>query len=181
METLETERLLLRKWQESDLADFYEYAKNPNIGPKAGWKPHDSLLESREILHSFIEKEEVWAVVYKENFKVIGSVGLHNDSKRMLPNIKMVGYVLSEDYWGLGLIPEAVIEIMRYAFEKLAIDLLTIYHYPFNYQSRRVIEKCGFRYEGILRMGSQIYNGQIYDDVCYSLLKEEWFQEYGSL
>jgi putative acetyltransferase len=81
----------------------------------------------------------------------------------------------------LGLIPEAVIEIMRYAFEKLAIDLLTIYHYPFNYQSRRVIEKCGFRYEGILRMGSQIYNGQIYDDVCYSLLKEEWFQEYGSL
>lgn len=177
MVTLETERLLLRKWQESDLEDFYEYAKNPNVGPRAGWKPHESLAESQDILNSFMEKEEVWAVVYKVNWKVIGSVGLHNDRKREVPGVKMIGYVLSENYWGLGLIPEAVTEVIRHAFEELDMDLLTIYHYPFNYQSRRVIEKCGFQYEGILRRASRIYNGQVYDDVCYSILKEEWMRE----
>ncbi len=174
MKTLETSRLLLRKWQESDLEDFYEYAKNPVIGPMAGWKPHGSLTESREILNTFIEKEEVWAVVYKKNWKVIGSIGLHNDSKRDVANVKMVGYVLSQDYWGLGLIPEAVKGVLRFAFEELGVDLISVYHYPFNHQSRRVIEKCGFNYEGIVRMASQIFNGQVYDDVCYSMLKEEW-------
>ncbi len=181
MKTLETGRLVLRKWQESDLEDFYEYAKNPNVGPKAGWKPHDNLVESQVILKSFIESQEVWAVVYKDNWKVIGSIGLHKDSKRAVQNVKMMGYVLSEDYWGLGLIPEAVKAVTRYAFEELSVELISIYHYPFNYQSRRVIEKCGFKYEGVLRMASQIYNGQVYDDVCYSIMKEEWIQEIRDL
>ncbi|WMJ88460.1 GNAT family N-acetyltransferase [Anaerocolumna sp. MB42-C2] len=174
MKVLETDRLLLRNWEISDLEDFYEYAKNPNVGPMAGWKPHESLDESRKILNSFIEREEVWAVVYRVNRKVIGSIGLHNDSKRNSANIKMLGYVLSEDYWGMGLIPEAVREVIRYSFEELDLALLSIYHYPFNVQSKRVIEKCGFTYEGILRMGSQIYNGKVYDDICYSIKKEEW-------
>ncbi|QHQ62063.1 GNAT family N-acetyltransferase [Anaerocolumna sedimenticola] len=174
MKVLETDRLLLRNWEISDLEDFYEYAKSPNIGPMAGWKPHQSLDESQKILNSFIEEEEVWAVVYKSNRKVIGSIGLHNDRKRNAENIRMIGYVLSENYWGLGLIPEAVREVVRYSFEELDLVLISIYHYPFNYQSKRVIEKCGFQYEGILRMGSQIYNGQVYDDVCYSIKKEEW-------
>ncbi|MGB8455745.1 MAG: GNAT family protein [Anaerocolumna sp.] len=181
MKALETGRILLRQWKESDLWDFYEYAKSPNVGPRAGWKPHDSLVESQVILDSFIESQEVWAVVYKENWKVIGSIGLHKDTKRDGPNVKMIGYVLSEKYWGLGLIPEAVKEVIRYAFEELKLDLITVYHYPFNYQSRRVIEKCGFKYEGILRMASHIYNGQVYDDVCYSIMKEEWIHEIREL
>ena len=179
MKVLETDRLLLRNWEVSDLEDFYDYAKNPNVGPMAGWKPHESLDESRKILNSFIEQEEVWAVVYKVNQKVIGSIGLHNDTKRNSANIKMLGYVLSEDYWGMGLIPEAVREVIRYSFEELDLVLLSIYHYPFNKQSKRVIEKCGFTYEGILRMGSQIYNGKVYDDMCYSIKKEEWLLRTG--
>ena len=157
--------------------DFYEYAKNPDVGPNAGWKPHENKEESLKILQLFIKSEEVWAVVYKENGKVIGSLGLHNDEKRSNKNVKMVGYVLSKDYWGKGLMPEAVKCAIKYGFEKLNLDLLSIYHYPFNNRSRRVIEKCGFKYEGTIRLASTIYNGKTYDDVCYSITKDEYFKK----
>ena len=82
MLTFETERLVLRPWRKSDLGDFYEYAKDPEVGPNAGWKPHENMDESRRILQSFIDGEEVRAVVLKQTGKVIGSLGLHPDRLR---------------------------------------------------------------------------------------------------
>ena len=127
MKTLVTERLILRPWAIDDLNDFFEYAQNPKVGPNAGWMPHEDKEVSLKILQSFIEKDEVRAVVYKENNKVIGSLGV------------------------------------------------SCYHYPFNIRSKRVIEKCGFKYEGTLRSASEIFDGSIYDDVCYSIIKNEYF------
>lgn len=176
MRALETERLILRKWKISDLEDLYEYAKNPNVGPNAGWKPHESKEESKTILDLLINNDDIWAITYKSNHKVIGSISLYNDPKREYKNVKMIGYAISENYWGQGLVPEAVMEVLRYTFEELGLNLISIYHYPFNFRSRRVIEKCGFHYEGIIRMGSHIYNGLIYDDVCYSMTDDEWFR-----
>ncbi len=178
MKILETTRLILRQWQESDLEDFYEYAKNPNVGPNAGWKPHDNEEESRNILDSFIKNEDNWAIVYKDNLKVIGSIDLHKDRNRVISNTKMIGYVLSEDYWGQGLATEATLELMKYAFDELNLDIISIKHYQINKRSKRVIEKCGFKYEGTIRMASQIYDGRIFDDVCYSITKDEWLSEY---
>ena len=89
----------------------------------------------------------------------------------------MLGYVLAEPYWGRGLMTEAVKGMIKYAFEELNIDLLSVYHYPHNERSKRVIEKCGFHYEGTLRRASTIYNGRVFDDVCYSLTKEEYYSE----
>lgn len=86
----------------------------------------------------------------------------------------MLGYVLYEDYWGQGIMVEASKAAINYAFENLDIQLLTVNHYPFNHQSKRVIEKCGFSYEGTLRHASKIYDGSIYDLACYSMTKEEW-------
>lgn len=125
-------------------------------------------------MQSFIEKDEVSAIVYKENNKVIGSIGVHYDEKRKGTNAKMIGYVLSEDYWGKGLMSEAVKEVIRYLFEEEKYDVISCYHYPFNTRSKRVIEKCGFKYEGTLRFVSKIYNGTIYDDVCYSITKTDY-------
>lgn len=173
MHTLETERLILRSFREEDLQDFYEYAKNQNVGPNAGWKPHENKEESLRILNDFINGNEVWAIVYKEHNKVIGSIGLHKDDLRIASNVKMMGYVLSEPYWGKGLMTEAVKGIMEYAFNDLHLDLLSIYHYPFNKRSKRVIEKCGFKYEGTLRYAKQVYDGSVYDTVCYSITKDE--------
>lgn len=174
MKTLVTDRLILRKFCEGDLEDFYEYAKNPNVGPNAGWKPHEKIEDTAAILKSFIEKEEVWAIVYKSTGKVIGSMGLHKDNKRDNENVKMLGYVLSEAYRGRGLTTEAAKEVIRFAFEELGLDLISIFHYPFNKRSKRVIEKCGFKYEGTLRLTSTIYDGSVYDDVCYSMTRQEF-------
>lgn len=179
MNRLETDRLILRPFQETDLNDLYSYAKNPNIGPNAGWKPHESMDESKSILSNFIDDDEVLAIVWKENNKVIGSLGLHKDQLRSADNVRMLGYVLSEDYWGRGIITEASRALMAYAFTDLGLLMLTVHHYSYNQKSRRVIEKCGFAYEGTLRHCTQIYNGNTYDLVCYSMTNEEWEKLYG--
>jgi putative acetyltransferase len=174
MKTLETERLILRPFQETDLEDLYEYAKSSNVGPHAGWPPHQSREETNRIIQMFIKDDDVWALVYKENNKMIGSLGLHTDRLRSAEDVRMLGYVLREDYWGLGLTAEASRAAINYAFEELGISLLSVHHYPFNLQSKRVIEKCGFLYEGTLRHAAKIYDGSIYDLVCYSMTRDEY-------
>ncbi|HIT07747.1 MAG TPA: GNAT family N-acetyltransferase [Candidatus Merdivicinus faecavium] len=176
--TLETERLILRRFREEDLADFYEYASRLEVGPAAGWKPHDNPEESRAILAGFIEGEEVWAIVWKEMGKVIGSVGLHADGRRSAsPEIKMLGYVLSPDYWGRGIMTEAARRMVSCAFEEMGAELLTIQHFSFNSRSKRVIEKCGFTYEGRLRRCFLRYGGEWLDECCYSMTRDEYFLE----
>ena len=174
MKTLETNRVILRSFKVTDLEDFYEYAKNPNVGPNAGWPPHANREDSRKILTSFIENDEVWAIVLKENNKVIGSVGIHKDQLRTATDVRMIGYVLSEDYWGRGIMTEAAKAAISYAFETMGLSLLTVHHYIHNGRSRRVIEKLGFQYEGTLRHCSRIFDGSVHDLACYSMTQEEW-------
>lgn len=174
MKTLETNRLLLRPFKRSDLEDFFEYARNPNVGPNAGWPPHKSIEDSERILKMFIEGDEVLAIELKANHKVIGSLGLHPDKLRTTEDAKMLGYVLSEDYWGRGITTEAAKAVIRYAFEELGLNMVTVHHYDYNIRSRRVIDKCGFIYEGTLRHAIKLYNGNIYDLVCYSMTRGEW-------
>lgn len=180
METLETKRLILRKFYLSDIDDFYEYCKNPNVGPNAGWKPHESKEESFEILNNIIKQQEVWAIVKKDENKVIGSIGLHRDYKREFKNVKMIGYVIGENYWGNGYATEAAKRVIKYGFETLGLDLISVYHYPNNMRSKRVIEKCGFKYEGTLRKSSILYDGSIIDNLCYSITKSEYYDKIDS-
>ena len=147
---IETDRLILRPWRESDLADFYEYASVDGVGQMAGWLPHESMDISRMILRSFIEHKKTFALELKESGKVIGSLGLEDrDENVNVPDEskgREIGYVLSKDYWGRGLMPEAVNAVINYCFHKLNFDWLTCGHFLWNDQSRRVVEKCGFQY-----------------------------------
>ena len=149
MKTLETERLILRKWQETDLNDFYEYASVEGVGEMAGWPHHQDIETSKRILSGFIEGCEVYAMVLKSEDKVIGSLGIHDrlpDPEYKADVQREIGYVLSRDYWGQGFVPEAVREVIRYAFEDIGADVLWCAHFMENNQSRRVIEKSGFKY-----------------------------------
>jgi len=124
---LETPRHVLRRWQDDDAAALYAYAKNPNVGPKAGWAPHASLGESRE---------------------VIGSFGFHfnrrpDDSITHDRQVE-IGYVLAPNYWGEGRMPEIVEAMIDFIFRELPIDVVWCGHFDFNDQSRRVVEKLGF-------------------------------------
>lgn len=146
---IETERMILRPWQESDLDDLYEYASVPGVGEMAGWSHHKSMEDSQKVIRMFMEGKEVLALELKESGKVIGSLGIHeNDNDHVGSKYlgREVGYVLSKDYWGRGLIPEAVKALIGYCFDQLFYDYLLCGHFVWNVQSRRVIEKCGFRY-----------------------------------
>lgn len=159
---IETDRLILRPWRESDLADFYEYARVDGVGQMAGWQPHKSLEESKTILEMFIRDKKTLALELKETGKVIGSLGLEEPEELDLPEDSQgreIGYVLSRDYWGRGLMPEAVRAVVQHCFAELDYDWLSCGHFESNAQSRRVIEKCGFTHvKDILfttRMGTQ--------------------------
>ncbi|HOB09528.1 MAG: GNAT family N-acetyltransferase [Limnochordia bacterium] len=146
---IETDRLLLRAWRAADLTDLYEYASVEGVGEMAGWRHHRSIEETRRILLAFMAGKNVFAVVHKQDNKVIGSLGLHkswaNDDERYAHlKVKEIGFVLSKAYWGQGLMPEAVKALIRYSFDKLGLEALTVAHFTFNDRSRRVIEKCGF-------------------------------------
>lgn len=174
-ETLETERLTLRQWTMDDADDMFAYAKSPKVGPAAGWKPHESRAESAEMLRGWLQSPEVWAVEEKASGRVIGSIGLHRDDLRSNPRARTIGYVLREESWGRGYMPEAVRRLTAFAFEALCMDVVSIQHFEFNDRSRRVIEKCGFRYEGTLRRASSIFDGSVHDELVYSMLREEYF------
>lgn len=147
--TLQTARLTLRPWRETDLEDFYEYASVDGVGQMAGWKPHENREESREILGRFMEGKKTFALEYQG--KVIGSLGIEKYNEERYPEFgekkcREIGYVLSKDYWGRGLMAEAVQAAIRYLFEDVGLDVIFCGHFLSNGQSARVQEKCGFRH-----------------------------------
>ena len=148
---LETERLILRSWKQSDLNDLFEYASVDGVGQMAGWKPHDSLAESQKILDMFIDERKTFALELKENHKVIGSLGLECCNTALDSSFdqligREVGYVLSKEYWGQGLAPEAVRRVIAYCFDEMKYDFLCCAYFHTNPQSGRVNEKCGFTF-----------------------------------
>lgn len=99
MTKIETERLILRNITENDACDIFEYGKEANVGPNAGWKPHKNIDETKDIMKNvFINQQYVFGIVLKENNKMIGSVGLIKDPKRENPHALMLGYAISEKY-----------------------------------------------------------------------------------
>lgn len=183
MLTFETERLLMRPWQISDLDAFFQLEQNPNVGPNAGWRPVTDREESRKILQEFCEKpDELCAITLKDSGLAIGSLGLHFDEKRdtSLRNVtRMLGYVLDEPYWGQGYMTEAARGALRFAFDRMGMELISVCHFPYNVRSRRVIEKCGFRCEGTLRRATLRYDGAVLDEMLYSLTRDEFYTIYG--
>lgn len=174
MERLETPRLLLRPWAEEDAGDLYEYAKDPRVGPIAGWPIHKSREESVEIIRTVFHAPHVFAVVWRENGKVIGSAGYVDRHQTLLPGPDdEIGYALNPAYWGRGLMPEAVEELLRYGFEDLGLHTIWCGHDEKNDKSRRVIEKCGFRYRITERSYSELM-GEERTDLLYALTKDEW-------
>lgn len=148
---IETNRLILRSFKQADLSDLYEYASVDGVGEMAGWSHHENIEKSQQILNMFIDEDKVFAICFKENGKVIGSIGVEKYGlEEKLTEFdgykgREIGYVLSKDYWGKGIATEAVKAIINYLFFKCDLDFLICGYYAFNLQSKRVQEKCGFK------------------------------------
>lgn len=145
---LNTPRLILRPWQEEDAEQLYKYAKDPQVGPIAGWPPHTSVENSREIIRDVLSGEHTFAVVDRETDEPVGSVGLIIGKKSNIGITEQegeVGYWAGVPYWGRGFIPEAVQCMLRYGFETCGLHTIWCGYFDGNRKSRRVQEKCGFR------------------------------------
>lgn len=145
----ETERLIMRPWAENDAESLYEYARDPAVGPIAGWPPHTSIENSLEVIRNVLSEPETYAVCLKDDNRAIGSIGLMFGSATNLnlPDKEAeIGYWIGVPFWGMGLIPEAVRALIRYAFVDLKLDTLWCGYFDGNEKSKRCMEKCGFKY-----------------------------------
>ena len=143
---LQTPRLILRPGREDDAENLYIYARDPEVGPPAGWPPHTSAENSREIIRTVLCAPEIYAVCRKADGIPIGSIGLHRNDLAEQEDEYELGYWIGRPFWGQGLIPEASRELLRHAFEDLGMCRIWCGHYDGNIKSRRVQEKLGFVY-----------------------------------
>lgn len=174
---LTTPRLILRPWEENDAKRLYNLAKDPKIGPAAGWKPHKSVENSRDIIKNILSSPETYAVALKETNEVIGSVGIKFEGGSLTPlkeNEVELGYWLGCDYWGQGFIPEAVEKIIEYCFQSLNCQNIWCAYYDGNEKSKRVQEKCGFIYHHTEENKLCSLLGEIHTEHYTILTKEKW-------
>lgn len=172
----ETERLILRPWQSSDAESLYTYASDPAVGPPAGWPPHTSVENSREIIGTVLSKPETYAVCLKDG-KPIGSVGLQLKGSTDMTDRDdecELGYWIGKPYWGQGLIPEASRELLRHAFETLGMRAVWCGYYDGNEKSRKVQIKLGFEYQHKtenleVRLLNELRTGH-----CNLMTRERW-------
>lgn len=177
---LETERLILRPWEESDAEELYKYAKDPQVGPVAGWPVHTSVENSREIIRDVLSAPETYAVVLKKTGRIVGSVGLiftGDGHISMTESEAEVGYWIGVPYWGQGLIPESVRRLLKHCFEDLGITAVWCGYYDGNDKSRRVQEKCGFIYQQTKTDMPCELMGGVRTEHFSRITKEEWLKQ----
>ena len=146
---METERLILRKWKDTDALSLFEYASDPDVGPIAGWPPHRSVEESLDVIRNVLDGAECYAICEKENGKAIGAIELmlngHTDMTERDDECEL-GYWLGKPFWGRGYVPEVAKELLRRGFEELGMQTIWCGYYEGNQKSKRVQEKLGFVY-----------------------------------
>ncbi len=143
---METERLTLRPWRESDYIQLYELAKDSQVGPDCGWHPHKDIKESKTILKNILMSEGTYAIVLKETNTVIGNISLYDSEYCENKNQKEIGFWLGRDFWGKGYMSEACRFIINYTFHTLKLEKLWCGHFDYNQKSASVQKKCGFIY-----------------------------------
>ena len=149
-DVLMTRRLVLRRWNQKDAEDLYRYACDPDVGPIAGWPPHKNPDESRAVIRDVLNGREAYAICLKEDGRAIGAIELklngHTDLTDRDDECEM-GYWLGKPFWGRGIVPEAVTEMLRRAFEDIGMQKVWVGYYEGNSKSKRVQEKCRFRFQ----------------------------------
>lgn len=177
---LETERLILRKWTKEDADSLFEYAKDPEVGPAAGWPAHKSKEESLNVISNVFNGKECYAICEKGVGKAIGAVELklngHTNTTTRDDECEL-GYWLGKPFWGRGYMPEAVKEILRHGFEDLGMTTIWCGYYDGNQKSKRVQEKTGFRYHHTCENVPVTLLNEVRTEHINVLTREEWIKQ----
>ncbi|MCQ2299530.1 MAG: GNAT family N-acetyltransferase [Bacteroidales bacterium] len=143
--TLETERLILRPWKPDDAERLFLLAKDPDVGPAAGWNPHLSVAESRDVIDTIFHLPTIYAVVLKESGEVIGCCGTMPDpTLSSNDREQLLGYWIGKPYWDDGYATEAAQKTIHHAFRDLGLSVIWCGCFAENTKSLRVQEKLGF-------------------------------------
>ena len=159
---METERLILRPWQESDAETLYKYASDPEVGPRAGWPPHKSEEESLEIIRTIFNNDRTWAIELKETGEAIGCIGyfIYGESNINIgENDAEAGYWIAKPYWNQGICTEALRLLIDYCFNEKKFQNIWSDFFVNNPASGHVMEKCGFRDTGEINYCSKLQVG----------------------
>lgn len=146
---LETNRLILRRWNNDEASEMYRYTSDPRIGHDCGWPPHQNIEDSAQIIQEFSQHPEVYAIVLKETGQPAGTITLKLGECTDMTDRDdecELGFWIGAPFWRQGFITEAAHEIIRHAFDKLAMRTIWVGYYDGNEASRRVQEKLGFIY-----------------------------------
>ena len=171
---IETERLIIRKFEMNDYFDLFEMCSDPNTAYLAGWRPHKDLNTSKNVVLNYMYSGETYAIILKEEDKLIGTVSLYKEVFRKDVGARELGFCLNKDYREKGYMTEAVGKILEYGFKHLDISYIFAYTMPNNLHSQAILEHYHFLYEGCLRKFRRLFNKEIIDVKMYSLLKEEF-------
>ena len=175
--TLETDRLVLRRFCREDAQAMYDnWARDPEVTKFLSWPCYKSIEDAHSILKIWGKSYEQpdfyqWAIVLKDLGQPIGSISVVNLDARV--DMAEIGYCIGKPWWGRGIVPEATKAVMKYLFEEVGMQRLEVGHDPENTASGGVIRKCGFTYEGTFRRRIRSNRG-ITDVAWYSMLKEEY-------
>lgn len=176
--TLESSRLILRKFQLNDAYDMYKnWASKAIVTKNLTWKPHNNIERTKFIIRNWIQNYKNidyynWCIEERYSSKVIGSINLTN-----IDNINEsleVGYCLSDKFWNKGIMTESLSLVLDFVFNQMEINRITSKCAINNIPSMRVLKKCGFLYEGNLRSVIKDSNNIFIDCKYYSLLKKEY-------
>lgn len=174
---LETERLILRRYEPADADAMYRnWASDPEVTKYLMWPTHESVSVSRAVMDSWVknyadEKYYQWAIVLKENGeKPVGDIAVVQQNEQT--DTVHIGYALGRAYWHKGIMSEALKAVMDFMFDVVGANRVESRHDPRNPHSGGVMRKCGMQYEGTLR--SADWNNQGICDACYyALLKQD--------
>ena len=175
--TIETDRLILRRFTEDDAEDMFKnWASDPKVTEFLTWPPHPSADFTRELLKEWISKYEDddyfnWVIELKEIGHVIGNISVVNFDERI--EAAEIGYCMSSSYWGRGVMPEALKAVMDYLFDVVGLNRVAACHDKNNAKSGRVMEKAGMKLEGTLRATGRNNQGILYDKVWHSMIKSD--------
>lgn len=159
---MQTDRILLRRWMESDAESLFKYASDPDVGPRAGWPVHQSVEDSLEVIRNIFSNDTTWAIVLKETNEAIGCMGYFTQATSNIPigvNDCEMGYWVGKPYWNKGICTEALRLMLDYCINEKHYENIWSDHFMGNPASGRVMEKCGFKDTGKLNRCSNLLGG----------------------
>jgi [ribosomal protein S5]-alanine N-acetyltransferase len=175
---LETSRLLMRKVTFKDLEDMHSFTSSKEVTKYIPFPTHKNIETTRKFIDYILEqyqinKKLIWGIQLKETPKLIGTIEFI--SFETAHNKAEIAYVLSEDYWGNGIMTEAANEVIKFGFKTLNLTRIQAKTFKENIGSQKVLRKIGMTYEGTLRK-SMFIKGKYQDINIFSVLKEEYFR-----